>query len=233
MILNFDQWHELLQQYVNELGQVDYQRWKTENPTQLDQWLTQLTELDLSILTTNELLAFWINVYNALTISQVLERYPIQSIFPKFLGIPNLIAFLAFFYRPLWQNSDRYYSLNVIEHQILRKQFNDPRIHFALVCASVGCPLLRREAYTPEQIQQQLSADADRFINNSAKVCYQKAENCLYLSPIFRWYRQDFAEVSPSLESYIKSYLKVSLPASFSLRYLPYDWSLNSLKDRS
>ncbi|MGK7931720.1 MAG: DUF547 domain-containing protein [Microcystaceae cyanobacterium] len=227
MILNFTQWNCLLQQYVNELGQVDYQRWKKDHPTELTQWLIQLSKLDLSLLDSDELLAFWLNLYNALTISQVLDYYPIPSIFPKVWGIPNLIAFLAFFKRPLWQNAGKHYSLNYIEHQILRKQFDDPRIHFALVCASVGCPLLRQEAYTPQQVQQQLSQDAYRFINNPQKVHYVLEENCLYLSPIFRWYRQDFAKVTKSLTEYLLLYLEVSLPSSFSCRYLSYDWSLN------
>ncbi|MGK7947051.1 MAG: DUF547 domain-containing protein [Microcystaceae cyanobacterium] len=226
MNLNFNQWHDLLQRYVNDLGQVNYQKWKTENPTLLNQWLTGLTELDLYTLETEELLAFWLNLYNALTISQVLERYPIKSIFPKVWVIPNLIAFLAFFQRPLWRN----YSLNQIEHQILRKQFNEPRIHFALVCASVGCPLLRPEAYTPQRIQQQLSEDVERFINNPTKVNYVAEETCLYLSPIFRWYRQDFRKVSPSIKEYLQPYLNISLPSSVSIRYLPYDWNLNQLE---
>lgn len=229
MILNFSQWNDLLQQYVNELGQVDYQRWKKDHPTQLTQWLTQISELDLSILSLNESLAFWLNLYNALTISQVLDNYPIKSIFPRVWGIPNLIAFLAFFQRPLWQNAGKYYSLNYIEHKILRKQFNDPRIHFALVCGSVGCPLLRQEAYTPEQVQQQLSDDATRFINNPHKVHYVAEENCLYLSLIFRWYRQDFLKVTDSLREYLLIYLEESWPSSCSFRYLSYDWNLNQL----
>jgi len=229
MDLNFKPWDYLLHKYVNNLGQVDYQGWKMENPTTLPQWLTQLTQIDLCTLELEQLLAFWLNLYNALTILQVLDRYPFDSVFPKILGIPNLIAFVAFFQRSLWSSAGHRYSLNQIEHRILRPQFNDPRIHFALVCASVGCPRLRPEAHRPDKVKQQLSEDTHRFINDPTKVRYLPEQNCLYVSAIFRWYRQDFAKVTPYWWEYIGLYLNVSLSDAVSIRYLPYDWNLNKV----
>lgn len=224
-----NEWHSLLQRYVDDWGRVHYQQWQIKDRHTLSLWLTQQSLTNLSEQEPNQLLAFWLNLYNALTIAQVLEVYPIASIFPKVWGIPNVIAFYAFFQRTLWSNAGLPYSLNHIEHRLLRRQFQDPRIHFALVCASVGCPLLRREAYTPELVQQQLSQDAHRFINNRAKVRYEPEQNCLYLSPIFRWYLQDFQKVAASLAEYVGSYLDYPLPLlpSPSIRYLAYDWSLN------
>lgn len=220
-------WDNLLQEYVNESGEVDYQRWKVENEITLLQWLTQLSTIDLTTLESEELLAFWVNLYNALTIAEVLKKYPLDSIFPRVLGIPNILSFWAFFQRKIWSNGGNNYSLNQIEHSLLRKKFNDPRIHFALVCASVGCPWLRPEAYTPERVDIQLSEDAHRFIKNPLKVRYLSTENCLYLSLIFRWYRRDFEQVAPSVGEYVQTYLDIPLSESITIRYLPYDWSLN------
>lgn len=225
--MNLTTWHNLLQEYVNDSGQVDYQRWQVENATTLFQWLTQLSTIDLTTLESEELLAFWLNLYNALTIAEILKAYPIDSIFPKVWGIPNLFSFWAFFQRQIWSNRGYNYSLNQIEHSELRKKFPDPRIHFALVCASVGCPWLRREAYTPETVEIQLSEDAHRFINNPVKVRYLSTENCLYLSMIFRWYRQDFEKVAPSVREYVQTYLDIPLSESITIGYLSYDWSLN------
>lgn len=226
---DFKLWDQLLKRYVNQEGRVDYRAWQTEHPSQLSQWLDQLSDVNVSSLDINQQLAFWINLYNALTIQQILKAYPIDSILPKIFGFPNWLALFWFFKRPIYQLNHHRYSLSDIEHDILRKQFNDPRIHFAIVCASVGCPHLRAEAYFPEQVQQQLSEDTSRFINNPTKVCYDVQENILYLSQIFGWYRQDFLQVSPSLPHYIQSYLddSTSFSSSVSIKYCPYDWNLN------
>jgi hypothetical protein len=125
-------------------------------------------------------------------------------------------------------------SLGEIEHRILRP-LGDPRIHFAIVCASIGCPLLRNEAYRPERLEAQLEDDARRFIRNPAKVRYDAATNVLHCSLIFRWYRGDFEAVAPSLTAYILPRLTTipgGAPSESSqpepaLRFLPYDWSLN------
>jgi hypothetical protein len=229
-MIDFGVWHGLLQQYVNPQGQVDYHAWKSQQPHTLANWLCNLESLDLeSNLTRSEQLALWINLYNAFTVSVILERYPITSIRPLVLGIPNWLAFLWFFQRRGYHFSGQNYSLAQIENQILRKLLQDPRIHFAIVCASVGCPQLRCEAYLPKMIEQQLEADAERFINNPDKVYYDFQVGILYCSKIFKWYRQDFIAKAPSIPSYIRSYLKTDLPltALTPIVYLYYDWSLN------
>jgi hypothetical protein len=229
-MLNFEPWNEMLHQYVDSEGRVDYQTWKQESMQKLQQWLDQSSAINLQEYPDpNQQLAFWLNLYNALVIAQVLRVYPIPSIRPQIWGIPNWIAFLRFFSRPVYCLSDRRYSLNQIEHGTIRPQFNDPRIHFALVCAAAGCPLLRNEAYLPDAVQVQLEADASRFINNSAKVRYDTETETLYCSRIFKWYRQDFLKVSASIPAYIQTYLSpnIALSAAPSVRYLDYDWRLN------
>lgn len=228
MMLKFDRWDQLLRQYVDERGRVDYRRWQQEGQKSLVEWLAEMSEVDLAQHpNADEQLALWLNLYNAVTIAQILRRYPIASIQPKILGLPNWVTFLSFFLRPVYRLGDRRYSLNAIEHGILRRQFDDPRIHFALVCGSIGCPLLRNQTYQADRVQQQLAEDADRFINNPEKVHYEGGK--LYCSRIFQWYRSDFLRVAPSLPQYIQSYWRsdVELTAETPIVYLPYSWQLN------
>lgn len=226
-MINFDTWNQLLSQYVDFQGRVDYGTWKSESSTTLNQWLADIKQADLTSLNSEQQLALWINLYNAFTVASILESYPITSIQPKVLGIPNLLAFAWFFYRPTHKIGDSYYYLNQIEHRILRKKFNEPRIHFALVCASLGCPLLRNEAYDGETVRNQLEDDAMRFINNPDKVSYDASTQTLYCSKIFKWYKSDFLQIAVSIPDYIRNYLKTDIVGSVAIAYLDYDWNLN------
>ncbi|MBD2163268.1 DUF547 domain-containing protein [Calothrix membranacea FACHB-236] len=229
-MIDFEPWDRLLRQYVDQQGRVDYLAWKTEQPQALDEWLQSQKHLHLNYqINVMEELALWINLYNAFTISTILKQYPLKSILPKFLGMPNWLAFLWFFQRPIYEIFGKHYSLAQIENQILRNKLKEPRIHFAIVCASVGCPLLRPGAYFPEQVMQQLDEDAHRFINNPQKVYYDFDKQKLYCNKILKWYRQDFLQVAPSIPEYICSYLQTDLPLSSATKisYLDYDWSLN------
>ena len=229
-MIDFEPWDRLLRQYVDQQGCINYLAWKTEQPQELADWLTSQQHLTIkSDADALEQLALWINLYNAFTISTILLRYPIKSIRPQILGIPNWIAFLWFFQRRAYYIFGEHYSLAQIENQILRDKLHQPQIHFAIVCASVGCPLLRAGAYFPQQVIQQLDKDARRFINNPEKVRYDAQSKTLYCSKIFKWYRQDFLKVAPSIPEYIRSYLEIDLllTASTPISYLYYDWKLN------
>lgn len=226
-MIDFTPWSQMLQTYVVQ-GQVDYTLWKRESAKDLDQWLASLQTIDLDTLNREQAIAYLLNLYNALVIQQVLQKYPIRSIRPKVLGVPNWASFLLFFKQPLYTLGDRPLSLDNIEHDILRAQYNEPRIHFALVCASIGCPLLRSEAYTPDLVPEQLDADARRFIGDSAKVNYETASNTLYCSKIFKWYEDDFVAAAGSIPDYIQPYLaEATLLKPVSIAYLPYSWQLN------
>lgn len=228
--IDFRIWDELLQRYVDDFGRVNYRRWKAEGADVLRGWLESLADVDLAECTDADArLALWLNAYNAIAISQVLEVYPIASIRPKVLGIPNWLSFLDFFTRSNSIIGGKKYSLNQIEHAILRPEFAEPRIHFALVCASVGCPLLRRGAYFPESVRTQLEADASRFIHNPDKVRYDAEKKTLYLSKIFEWYGEDFVKAAGSVAEYVGGYLgpEAAVSDGWALVYLPYDWNLN------
>ncbi|MBW4661703.1 MAG: DUF547 domain-containing protein [Drouetiella hepatica Uher 2000/2452] len=228
-MIDFVVWDSLLHQYVDQQGRVDYRTWKSQQPRTLGNWLTRLEPLNLDLnLTRDQQLALWINLYNAFTISMILEHYPIASIRPVVLGIPNWIAFLWFFQRRVHRFSKQTYSLAQIENELLRERLQEPRIHFAIVCASIGCPLLRNQAYTPERVEQQLEEDIYRFVNNPNKVRYDTKTGTLYCSKIFKWYRQDFLQGAGSIPEYICPYRKdIPLTASTPIAYLDYDWNLN------
>lgn len=226
--MNVDFLDGMLRTYVDAEGRVDYGRWQREARADLQQWLDSVSTRPVATLPPDHQLALFINLYNALVIEQVLARYPIRSILPTVLGVPNWFAFWRFFERSLLPLDGQSLSLNAIEHGIVRKQFVEPRIHFALVCAAVGCPLLRRGAYRPERVREQLEDDAQRFIHNPAKVRYDAASQTLYCSKILQWYGKDFLKVAPSIPAYIQRYLpEVSIPETVTVRFLPYDWHLN------
>ena len=226
----FDIWDNLLREYVDQEGKVNYLAWKGEAQQELEDWLQYLSQTSFPAPSnSNERLAFWLNLYNALTVAQVLARYPLNSIQPKIFGFPNWLSFFWFFQRPIYYLGKRRLSLNDIEHRILRRHWREPRLHFALVCASLGCPLLRPQAYKSQIVQQQLEDDAARFINNPNKVVYQAQSHTVHCSAIFQWYRPDFLAVAPSIIFYLNLYLTSPIPLTPQprLRYLPYDWSLN------
>ena len=116
----------------------------------------------------------------------------------------------------------------ILEHDLLRPRFGDPRLHFALVCAAVGCPLLRPEAYRAERLEAQLEEDARRFLQHPQKLRFEPASGRLRVSRIFEWYRGDVLAVAPSIPAYVGRYRpELALPADVRLHYLPYDWALN------
>ncbi|MEM1368654.1 MAG: DUF547 domain-containing protein [Cyanobacteria bacterium P01_H01_bin.15] len=229
MGLDFELWGRLLSAYVDNYGQVNYCLWKREAQSDLTNWLLSFRQLEIYRYDRHEQLALWLNLYNALVIREVLNCYPVASIRPRILGVPNWTRFYWFFARPIFRVRSRRYSLNDIEHRIIRPQFRDPRVHFALVCAARGCPWLRQEAYQPEIVLNQLEEDAHRFINNPQKLRHNVLSQRLICSPIFRWYKRDFLSVADSLPAYIHRYLHraATLSAVPQVTFLKYDWSLN------
>ncbi len=209
-------WNILLKEFVNKKGDVAYARFKTKEK-ELNDYLDYLGEnAPATNWTHNETLAYYINMYNAATVALILENYPIKSI--------------KDIWRPWGQNrvkvGDKTISLGDIEHKILRKM-NEPRIHFAINCASFSCPKLVNEAYTPDKMEKQLQAATFNFINDPGK--NKITENSLELSAIFKWYKSDFTE-KRSLITYLQPYTKISLKKDAKITYVSYDWQLNERK---
>ena len=168
-------------------------------------------------------LAFWINVYNIMAVKMVLDHYPIKSI--KDVGS---------LFRTVWKNKvglvgGKERTLNEIEHEILRKM-NEPRIHIAIVCASVSCPDLRAEAFSADRLNTQLDDQVKLFLGNHYKGL--RVENKkLYLSPIFKWFEKDFEArggVLQFIATYVDGKEKIAVTSGQAkIIYMDYDWGLN------
>jgi len=175
-------------------------------------------------------LAFWINAYNAVTIDKVIKWKPKKSVRETF--VPGVWSGTKFFTTREHTVAGKSLSQDDIEHEILRKQFKDPRIHFAIICASSGCPLLPRFAYTEENVQTMLEEETRKYINSERGTKIDPAENTLYLSRLFDWFAGDFEYTSGSVLNFIKPYLGEKALAFVEknpkIKYLPYDWALNA-----
>lgn len=165
-------------------------------------------------------LAFWLNVYNFLAMAKVVEN-------PKI----NSLKDLSGWFDPVWKQdagtvSRKKYSLDDIEHEIIRKQFKEPRIHAALVCAALSCPNLRREAYISDKLDAQLDEQLKSFLSNNKKGMKVDDNNqTIYLSKVFKWFAEDF-EKNPK-EWLIKKAFIPRKVENYHLKYLEYDWELN------
>lgn len=217
-------WNELLGKHVKEDGMVDY-RGFIRDREKLEAYLKTISSNppDREKWSEEEQLAYWINAYNAFTVKLIVDNYPVESIRdlgPK-LKIPLIKDVWHYkFFKIGGQES----SLDEIEHGILRKEFEEPRIHFAINCASFSCPPLLNEAFVPERIDKQLDQVAKSFINDPKrnKISKDKAE----ISSIFSWFKGDFTK-NGSLIDFLNQYSKVKLSSNAKISHLDYDWSLN------
>lgn len=204
-------WNNLLTTFVSASGKVDYRGMK-QQVGKLDGYLALLAkETPGANWSREESLAYWINAYNAYTVKLVLDNYPLKSI--RDLGEPWDRKWITL--------AGKTYSLNQIEHDIVRPTFKEPRIHFALVCAAKSCPPLPNRAFTAENLNQLLQQRAKSFINNEELNVTQ--EEVVRVSPLFDWYKQDFGNV----REYLNKYLATDIPAGKDISYLDYDWGLN------
>lgn len=180
-------------------------------------------------------LAYWINVYNAFTIKIVCDHYPIESI--KDLNTGSFLAYL--FSSTVWDKeivtlAGKTLTLNRIEHEIIRPEYNDPRVHYALVCAARSCPSLRTEAYSADRLDEQLNDQAMTFIRDRAYNVFDASRQTLALSSLFKWYAADFGGTDAALVEHVAQYLPDdqarslrSMASKIKITYLDYDWRLN------
>lgn len=206
-------WSILLNKYVDAHGQVDYKGFMADS-TALNAYLnTLLRNVPGPAAPKEEQLAFYINLYNAATVKLILNNYPLKSI--KDIKNPWERDWI-----PL---AGKLISLGYLEHQILRKM-GEPRIHFAINCASNSCPKLANIAYSPVLLESQLEEATRGFIRDSTR--NQLGSEHLELSQIFNWYKKDFTK-DGSLSEYIAPYARASIRPSAKITYLKYDWNLN------
>ena len=217
-----DVYAQLLKQHVYH-GRVDYAGFKQDEP-RLDQYLSQLGNTDPDRLDRSGQMAFYINLYNAATIKLILTAYP---------GITSIKDLGTLFQSP-WKKkfitlNGQTVTLDHIEHEILRPRFKDPRVHFAVNCASKSCPPLLAEPYSGRTLDAQLDRVTTNFINDP-KNNYIQGDR-LYVSRVFKWFSEDFADdIKGFVSKYALGEFKNQLDArisSLQVKYLEYDWSLN------
>jgi len=209
-------WDELLQKHVSDDGNVNYKSFKTEHKKLLG-YISVLSKISLDdyflTLSEEEHLAFWINAYNALTVDLIIRNYPIKSI--KDIKNP--------WKQRLWKPASLKYNLDEIEHDILRKM-NEPRIHFAIVCASYSCPKLQNKAFTAEGLEKQLTTATKEFLADTNR--NEISENSIKISKIFDWFSKDFTK-NGSLIDFLNQYTDINISPNAKKRYKDYNWALN------
>lgn len=206
-------WQSLLKTYVNAKGEVDYAGLRKQEKD-LDVYLATLAEaIPQTSWTKNERLAYWLNAYNAYTFKLILNNYPVERITDLSGGDP---------WKVKWIELDgKTYSLNQIEHDIIRPRFKDARIHFAVVCAAKSCPPLANEAFTSRNVNALLETRTRLFVNNANY--NQTSGDSPKISKIFDWYGEDFGDV----KAYLNKYLTPPIADDAEIGYMDYDWALN------
>ena len=211
--LDHSRWNDMLKSYVNIDGKVNYKRIKADEK-KLEIYLNTLSEnTPQDSWTKAEKLAYWINAYNAFTIKLIIDNYPIKSI--KDIKQPWDKKFIDI--------DGKLISLNQIEHDILRKM-NEPRIHFAIVCASVSCPKLQNTAFDPSKIEEQLTNATKEFLADSSK--NNISQESIKISKIFDWFSKDFTQ-DGSLINFLNQYSEVTISPSAKKQFKNYNWALN------
>ena len=250
--ISFQDYAAVLTSYVDDHGMVDYKGLKA-NRRPLDNFALSLSRLDPKLYdgwNDREKIGFWINAYNALTLKAIIDHYPIEaSLLKSFVYPKNSIRQIP----GVWDKltlavMGRDIALDGIEHETLRAKFHEPRIHVALVCAAMGCPLLRNEPYTGAKLDSQLDDQATKFLKNPEKFRIDRNNQKVYLSPIFDWFGQDFVKTygtdkefsgvsdkERAVLNFVGRYLTPAdkaylLKGGFSIDYLKYDWALNENK---
>lgn len=239
----------VLKTFVNDKSMVSYEKLKAR-PQRLEAFVSAIGKIDpgrYEKWDRKDKIAFWLNVYNGLTLKAIIDHYPIKaSLFKSLIYPPNSIRQIPGVWDKIrFDVMGRKLTLGDIEHKILRIKFAEPRIHMAMVCAAMGCPPLRNEPYVGAKLDEQLDDQTRRFLANPEKFRIDRSEDRLYISPIFKWFAGDFVKsYSPEANirerdkqesavlNFVASYLTETdrnyvLGGQYDVKYLKYDWSLN------
>ncbi len=212
----FNQKYSIFLKAYTEGIRIDYAK-VAKNKTDVEKLAALLKNVFIDKLSDPELKAFWINAYNFFAIKTVVEHYPIYS--PK-----QVSGFFTSIKHPLRGIN---ITLDDIEHKKILAVHRDPRIHFALVCASRGCPRITDEPYRGASIEQQLQTQTSLAVNDSYFIRLNQEKNQLELSDLFRWYKNDFTRKSKDLISFLNLYRKNKIPPTADIKWKDYDWTLN------
>ncbi len=234
MTVDHGAWERILSTYIvaspDRINRFAYGRVSAADKKALKAYLTALQGVKVTALKADEQRAFWINLYNALTIDVVLDHYPVKTI--KDISLGGGFFAVGPWKKALVKVDGKALSLDNIEHDILRKVWRDPRVHYAVNCASMSCPNLMARAFTAPNLEQLLNQGARDYINHPRGVRVERGK--VYLSQIFEWYGKDFgaseADVINHVAGYAGPQLKAQLQGVTRVADYTYDWSLNEVK---
>jgi len=231
--IEHDNWHQFLQTHVKTgpdgVNRIEYARVSQDDKQLLSGYIKAMQGITITQHNRPQQLAYWVNLYNALTIKIVLDHYPVKS-------IRDIDISPGFFSDGPWGKKlikieGESLSLNDIEHRIIRPVWQDPRIHYVVNCASVGCPDIRKKALTADALEKTLDQASREFVNHPRGV--NMKENDLYVSSIYSWFQEDFGKNEGDVIEHIRRYanpaLKQQLKDIDSITDDNYDWSLNDL----
>ncbi len=226
-------WDAMLKEYVEadgHLNRVDYAAWKRESRDTLLSYITRMEQADVASLTRAEQYAYWVNLYNAVTVALILKHYPVDS-------IRDIDISPGFFSNGPWgaklvEIGGVKLSLDNIEHDILRVNWDDPRVHYAVNCASVGCPNLARDAYTGDKLDAQLDAAARAYIASPRGLRFDGGRATA--SKIYSWYDEDFGNSEAGVIAHMRRHAQGEtaerLAGLSSIDNYEYDWGLNDVR---
>jgi len=226
----YEPWARVLETYVDEEGLVDYAGLAGAGRPGLEAFMNTLATTDPSGWSEPRQIAFWINAYNAATVYQVVERYPLDSV----RDVGALFGLLGGFFKQPYRIANEDRSVDNIEHDILRPTFNDARIHWTLVCASFGCPRLLRRPYVAADLEPLLTEVSFEFVANPRALQIDDASKTLHVTSYFDWYGGDFEAEAGDIIDYILRYAPDEAAAwiranhdAMRVRFMDYDWTLN------
>jgi hypothetical protein len=196
-------------------GKIDY-AWIHHSPEQLNNLMNKAKGIRVSKSNPAEYKSFWINAYNLTVIKGIIDNYPLNS--------PLNVK--GFFDEIRYDLAGVSLTLNEIENSKLRAIFDEPRIHFVLVCGANGCPPIISEAYIPSKLEQQLRCQTKKALNDPAFI--RVSDDRVGLSEIFKWYREDFVKDGQTELDFINKFRKETIAADSEISYYPYNWKLNS-----
>ena len=212
-----------LKRFVNKEGEVNYKAIQ-KDPKQLDALLDDIASFSMKGASQAELYAFYLNAYNILVIGEIVSNYPVTSVqdMPGFFDKTQMLI------------GGEKMTLDELEHNKLRKLYDDPRLHFALVCGTTSCPRLSREAYMGKELFVQLNAQTKRVLTDPAFVKVDAEGKTVKLPEIFKWYESDFGMSGKTGVAYVNQFRDDKrVPTWFAMDYYTYDWRLNDQKDDS
>lgn len=212
-VFNHSGWDQLLKKHVTADGRVNYEGFRNDKGILSDYIASLGANMPSKSWSREDKLAYWMNAYNAMTVDLIVRNLPLKSI--KDIDKP--------WNQRLWKLGSKWYNLDEIEHQILRKM-GDARIHFGINCASFSCPPLLNHAFTSQTVETQLDALARTFVNDSKR--NQISENSIKISKIFSWFSKDF-KTDGSLIDFLNLYSETTISNKARKSYMDYDWNLN------